>query len=392
MAREKIGRRLFLVLLFIITFFDLNRLGIMPASKIGPPIPIFPQLQIDLLRAESPALVEDAVRETGKMLLEYLVPDESSEPWEINFLLQDLFSDAEPEVIFSFALPPERGMLVVLQKKNDHYFLASYRTDLLPVTKLEKLPLEFDFPVFITREDHQEHLGAFCETTVLTLWKWHDNRLREVFTENIYWEINWLNTWENAQASPAKWFKLNQSLQVTCGKNGEKTRLLVEGSQEYAEAPAKQTTALPAPYEFKTIRTRQVQQEYFWSEDWQHFILRTGRYLPAGAHEPQEVAVLKDLATHLDHLATSDAPETTLEPESNVPQSELKPEREPELDLGPQLEPRKSSNPETTNNSSHDNIYSSDNKMGILPERKTAGYLVMDQQGRIFTILKDELQ
>ncbi len=325
--RRKLFRRLFLFLLLLLTWLDLNRFAVAPVSKIGRAIPIFPQIQIDLLRAKDQALVADAVKETTKMLLQYLVPQDDREPWESRFLFVDLLGDSEPEVIYALTLPPEKGLLVLLQKEGQNYLLVSYRADLLPISKLETLPLTTTPPLFVTREDHQERFGAFCETSVLTVWRWQKNQLKEVFSENIYWEINWLNTWQNPGATPEKWGKLKQAMQVTCQekaqqeedqpKKASQIQLLVEGKQEYSEAstptPAPQATALPAEYQFSTIQTRKIAQTYYWDEEWQSFILRTGFYQPPDKKGTEKIAVLKDLDTHLENLAanTATAPNNT---------------------------------------------------------------------------------
>jgi hypothetical protein len=304
----KLRNRVFLIILLLITWLDLSRFGSMPVSKIGRAIPVFPQLQIDLLRAKEQNLVNDALRETSRTLLQYLVPEHYREPWEAQFLFVDLLGDREPEVVFSFALPPEQGILVLLQKEGQNYYLVSYRTDLLPINKLEKLPLESGLPVFVTREDHQERLGAFCDSAVITLWKWHDNRLREVFTENTNWEINWLNTWQDPKSTPPQWLKLRQAFQITCQEKEGQILLLVEGEQEFSAAPARQAltdqiTGLPAEYEFSLLQNRPISRQYSWDEEWQHFILRTGSYLPPNEDTPQKIAILKDLNDSLETLA-----------------------------------------------------------------------------------------
>ena len=304
----KLRNRVFLIILMLITWLDLSRFGSMPVSKIGRAIPVFPQLQIDLLQAKEQNLVNDALRETSKTLLQYLVPEHWKEPWDAKFLFADILGDGAPEVVFSFALPPEQGILVLLQKEGQNYFLVSYRTDRLPISKLEKLPLEAGLPVFVTREDHQERLGAFCDSAVITLWKWHDNRLREIFTENTAWEINWLNTWQDAKATPPQWLKLRQAFQITCREKEGQILLLVEGEQEFSAAPALQSltaqiTGLPAEYEFSLVQNRRISRQYYWDEEWQHFILRTGSYLPPNEDAPQKIAVLKDLDDSLETLA-----------------------------------------------------------------------------------------
>lgn len=306
--KVKILSRVFLFFLFLITWLDLSKFDTIPVSRIGPPIPVFPQIQIDLLQTQNQGLINDAVQETSKMLLQYLVPQDCKEPWQTNFLFTNLLADNIPEVVFSFSLPPERGLLAVLQKEDNFYFLVFYRDNLLPIAKLESLPLENGQSFLVTKEDHQERLGAFCELSTVTLWKWQRNKLQEIFTENSFWDISWLNTWQDPHAAPLKWLNLKQAYTITCREEEKKILLQVKGQQQFSEAPAQQNASLPAEYQFKTRQSRQITQEYYWDEQWQNFILRTGFHLPSSEEKPREIAILKDLELHLESLADQKSP------------------------------------------------------------------------------------
>jgi hypothetical protein len=305
--KVKILHRVFLFFLLLITWLDLDKFNIIPVSKIGSPIPVVPQIQIDLLQAQNQGLINDAVRETSKLLLQYLVPQDCKEAWQTNFLFADLLADNTPEVVFSFSLPPEKGLLAVLQKEGSFYFLIFYRDNLFPIAKLESLPLKNGQSFLVTKENHQERLGAFCELSTVTLWKWQKNKLHEIFAENSFWDISWLNTWQDPSATPPKWLNLKQALTITY-RGEEKILLQIKGQQQFSEAPAPQNTSLPAEYQFEARQSRQIIQEYYWDEQWQNFILRTGFYLPPGEEKPQEIAILKDLELHLESLAIQKSP------------------------------------------------------------------------------------
>lgn len=300
--KQKLLGRLFLFLLLFLTWLDIAKYNLIPAGKIGEPTPIFPQIQINLLKSNSHSLVNDAAKETSHMLLQYFMPQLAEESWETNFVFADLLSDTEPEVVFSLSLPPDRGILIMLQKKEDYYFIVYYRDDLLPIKKLEVLPQKGEKNFLVTREDHREQLGAFSETSTVKLWKWKEKSLYEVFSENIYWDINWLNSWQDPRANPPQWYNLNQSLSITYRQEEKRILITTKGEQQFGAAPGHKLT-LPAPYEFATLKSRNFTQEYYWDSRWQKFILRNCSYLPAGEKIPREAGVLKDFALHLESLA-----------------------------------------------------------------------------------------
>lgn len=304
--KGKLFNRCFLLLLFLLTWFDLSKFQTVPVGKISEPVPIFPQIQINLLKSKNPLFVNDAIMETAAMLITYFVPHLSKESWEIQHLFLDLIPDNEPEVILSLSLPPDRGILILLQKKDNHYFIAFYQDNLSPIAKLESLPLKNDEVLLVTREEQQKQLGALNQATLVKLWKWHENRLQIAFSENTHWEINWQDTWQEEDPKPEKWFNLTQKLTITYRQEDHQNLLRTKGEQRFLEAPVN-NNAFPAPYQFPSpfslLKIRDVYQEYYWNDHWQKFILKTGFYLPPGQNTPEEIAVLKDLAKNLESLA-----------------------------------------------------------------------------------------
>lgn len=305
--KQKIFNRIFLFLLFFLTWLDLTKFTSIPVSKIGEPIPIFPQIQINLLKSKNPHIVNDAVQETAKMLLKYFIPQLSEESWQTKFIFIDLIPDNEPELVLSLSLPPDKGILILLQKKDHHYFIASFREHFSPITKLEDLSLKNGQVFLVTREEQYNQIGSLNKASLVKLWKWHNNRLQETFTENIHWEINWQDIWESSTSAEApKWYRLTQNFKLSYRWEKEKLYLRTEGKQQFSTAPVN-NTAFPAPYEFpspfSTLKTREILQDYYWDDNWQKFILQTGHYFPPGKITPEEVAILKDLDQHLESLA-----------------------------------------------------------------------------------------
>ena len=305
--KQRIFNRIFLFLLFFLTWLDFTKFTSIPVSKIGEPIPIFPQIQINLLKSNNPRIIDDAIQETAKMLLKYFVPQLSEESWQSKFIFLDLISDNEPELTLALSLPPDKGILILLQKKDNHYFIASFQDHFSPITKLEELSLKNDLVFLVTIEDQQKQIGALNKASILKLWKWQNNRLQETFSENIHWEINWQNNWENSTpAETPKWYCLTQKFKLTYRWEKEKLYLRTEGKQHFSAAPVN-NTAFPAPYDFpspfRVLKTREISQDYYWDNNWQKFILQTCHYLPPGKITPEEVAVLKDLDKHLESLA-----------------------------------------------------------------------------------------
>ncbi|MGI6587573.1 MAG: hypothetical protein ACOX2N_02055 [Peptococcia bacterium] len=238
------------------------------------------------------------------MLLRYFVPHLAHAPWQTDFVFVNLLPNDEPEVALALSLPPQQGILVILQKRTNYYFIASCQDNLYPITKLEVLPFKNKQDFLITKEDQQEQGDVFNKSSPVKIWLWNENNLQETFAENTSWEIFWQDLTSEAQ----KWYHLQQNLTINYRQIGKKTIIKTEGKQQFSEAPIKNTIfPLHYTYEcstpFTILKLRPISQEYYWDDHWKKFILQTGFYLPPGENTPQEIAILKDLTQHLKSLA-----------------------------------------------------------------------------------------
>ncbi len=298
---RKILTQLFIFFLLFLTYMHLQSFKTVETNGlICNPLPVFPQLQINMLKLNNEDMVNDALKETEKILLKYLRPTLQDEAWETKFVFADLLADEEPEVVVTLTLSPDTGIITILQKQNDHYILLYYLDNLLPITNLQKLKLTSGKEFLLTHECHNELTGAFCETHMLKIWGWQNNNLKAVWAENSYWEINWLNTWENPQAQPIKWHKLLQNLTVACYSASQ--TIEVTGKQSHYEAPGSTQVRLPKSSDFILQKERSITASYYWQDKWQSFVLATGKLKQSGTNQLEDVAILKDMENYLESM------------------------------------------------------------------------------------------
>lgn len=304
--KDKLLTQLFFFCLLLLTWWNVNdlRQALPTAAKIGAPLPVFPGIQIDFMRSEDPVIVEDALSETSRMLVRYISPALTNEAWQPSFVFIDLFGDSEEELVVSMALPPDIGYLAVIAKQSGQYTLYYYLDNLLPLGKISKIDLPNHKNLLVTREEHDEKMGSYSETKTLKLWNWQGNALKEVWSEHSYWEMSWLNTWENSQSTPLQWSKLVQDLSIYYEATPS-PHIKVEGEQYLHQADFKEFEILPAPYDFNLEMQRKVEAVYNWNEEWQRFILDS-KTLQLPGEPAQEVALIKDLGFHLESLVKAE--------------------------------------------------------------------------------------
>ncbi|PKM90983.1 MAG: hypothetical protein CVU87_00250 [Firmicutes bacterium HGW-Firmicutes-12] len=304
--KNKLLTQLLIFSLLFLTWWSIEDLKPpMPvSSKISSLIPIFPSVQIDFLLSENTSYVEEALDQTAKTLIQYISPELSDESWQSQCIFLDLLGDRDQELVVSLTLSPDRGYLALVNKQNGQYTLYYYLDNLLPLGKIDRLNLPGNKDILVTREDHNERMGAYTETKTLKLWTWQDNTLRQLWSENSFWEMNWINTWENPNANPRIWSKLVQDLTVSYEVTPV-TTVKIEGEQFYYKSPASEYETLPPPYKFQEQTKRSIEASFRWNEEWQRFVLNTG-LLTLPDSNPQRIAILKDMEAQLEAMVIAE--------------------------------------------------------------------------------------
>jgi len=299
---RKLLVQLFLFILLFSTLWEVENLRqIAVTSKITNPIPVFPNLQVEMLKSQNREVAADALEEIARTLINYLEPELAKEVWDCRFLFVDLLPGDAAELAVTLTLTPDRGVLVLLQKQNNHYILLYYLDNLLPLNKIDSFALPDGRQILTTREEYKERTGAYTESKITKLWTWKDKALHVVWAENSFWELNWLNTWQDPQSKTLKWYKLIQETGIAYQEKPQ-VSIVTKTRQSYSQCPA-ELQVLPPEAQFKQITQREISEEYHWSEEWQRFIIKSGTVLAQSQSPQQKAAVLKDMENHLEYLA-----------------------------------------------------------------------------------------
>lgn len=302
---RKFITQLFLFLLLFSTWWEVENMHYIATSgKVTGQIPVFSIRQVEMLKSTDPQIASEALEATARSLINYLEPELSRETWDCSFLFLNLLPDEAAELAITLTLTPDRGVLVLLQKQNNHYILLYYLDNLLPLTKMDKFTLPGGREILATREVHKERTGAYSESKMVKLWTWKDAALHVVWSENSFWEMHWLNTWQNPQSKPLKWFRLVQEAGISYHSEPQPA-VILKAAQSYYDCPTEKES-LPSELEFKLITQREINEKYYWSEEWQRFIIKTGTLLAKVNTPAQKVAILKDMEKHLESLSVQD--------------------------------------------------------------------------------------
>ncbi len=286
------------------------------SGKISNTIPAFPSLQAEMLKSSNRQDATSALEEIARTLINYLEPELAKETWDCSFLFADLLPGEADELVLTLSLPPDRGVLVLLQQQKNHYVLLYYLDNLLPLTKMDKIALPDGREILSTREEHQERTGAFSESRLIKLWTWKNNTLQVVWSDMSYWETNWLSTWQDPNSQELKWYKLIQEAGITYQVE-PRPSVIIQGRQSYYQCPTDKVT-LPSQEKFSLIKQRDIKEVYYWSDEWQRFTIGTAT-IPAQNDQPaQKVCILKDMENHLESLADNQQAYEVIGPDGRI--------------------------------------------------------------------------
>ena len=192
--KKRLLSQLLIFIVLALAWFDLQVLyKELMTAKISGPLPVFPDIQIQLLQSPDPKLNNDALAAMQKSLLQYFAPDLIDKPWQTQYVFVNLSGTQRqpaPDIVITLSLPPDRGILTVLHKQNSSYVLLCYRDNLLPIIELGNLSIRDNDEIFFTQEYQDESKDANNETRILKVWGWKNNNLKILRSEEYMLQIN----------------------------------------------------------------------------------------------------------------------------------------------------------------------------------------------------------
>lgn len=170
----------------------------------------------------------------------------------------DIYATQGEEILVAVSLPPDQGILGVVGKSTGGYIVIAVIEDLVPVTNIGIINLPgMDHPAVVIEEYLNELTGAFFEMARLTVYGAVEGQLQRLWQREKYVKAYWNEQWDNRTP---RWLQHFEQVDIRFYRDGQ---IMGQGEKQFLVSEVK-SAALPAPEQFKLIKTEPVQFNYRW--------------------------------------------------------------------------------------------------------------------------------
>ena len=168
--------------------------------------------------------------------------------------------------------------------------VAAYTADgnirFVPVPELKK-------EIVIVREQVNQSLGSFEQSDILRGYVFDGKEYQDVLNTPQKIESSWNNLWNKGELQePSLWRRVTEETESKW-TGGEEPSLTITRYQSYLESDDKREGEVPADDTFQEKDSRVVVERFYWSDEWNRFILDEAVETATG----QPVAIIENLAS-----------------------------------------------------------------------------------------------
>ncbi len=206
-------------------------------------------------------------------------------------VMGDVSGDENKDAVFVLRLSPKNTVIVVYEAVDTKYKYSSIVDNFFEVKALQIMPLKKEEKsLIIVREYADQMLGAFETGTFLRIYHWQEEGFELVLNVVEDSRAYWNEMWDKENTSKEKYWLSILSLGEVVWKNGEYPVVELTSEQKYLKSV--ETNKVDIPGDFSTQKERVINQKYYWSEKWQHFIIREAKEKSTG----EKIAILENKA------------------------------------------------------------------------------------------------
>ena len=250
-------------------------------------------LTLDLVRdRENP--------ESRKKIAEIVLNDagvsdqyQPEEVMSIRTFYGDLTGDNNEDLVIVTEIGPTVSYIsAYAQDGNNFTFLDSIG----PMATIENLELtkapSLDRDFIVVRENINQKIGAFENSTYYKFYIWDNENLREagVLPERV--RTDWNLAWDSQnQTSPSDWRRIGMDADIAI-QDPVNSELLITLYQRYLKSSDTANKSVPADDTYSVIAERTIPATLKWSPEWLYFIVSEKIDNATG----EKVAVIEDMA------------------------------------------------------------------------------------------------
>lgn len=215
-----------------------------------------------------------------------------AETTALTVIYGDVVGDKQDDAIFIVKTSPKNTIVATYEKINDTYKYSALVDDFFDIKAIQVVPVENQKNIILIREHADQMLGSYEDSVFLRAYKWDNSKFKLILNVLENYKAYWNELWDNNKPKEeTHWLVIKQDVKVNW-KNNKYNTLYVKQKQMYEKSNETNTVNMPFENDFQNIKQREVLQIYYWSTQWQHFILGEGKEIKTG----KKVAILEDMS------------------------------------------------------------------------------------------------
>lgn len=208
-------------------------------------------------------------------------------------------TNSEDNAVVTLNFGPKNTVVAVYRSDGSVYEFAGDLGDFYGVQNVTFVPVEgLGKDVVIVQERINQSLGSFEQTDVVKGYVYDGEEYQSVLNTPQKIESSWNDIWNKGLDNPSLWRRITEETENKW-VDGENPYFQVTRYQTYLESDNKDEMVEPEDDTFEQKEKRVVVEQFYWSEEWQRFILKEAIEKATG----EKVAIVENLQASAYQLA-----------------------------------------------------------------------------------------
>ncbi len=198
--------------------------------------------------------------------------------------------EGRPEAVIALQFSPKNTIVAVYSPTEDGYTYVGDLGEFYDVRTIEFMPIRsLGRSAVIIREDANQNIGAFEESSFVRGYLYDNGTFREVLSIPESIKASWNDLWTNDGQSNIRWQRITQNTDASWTDVNFPVLDMVY-YQAHSISSNTEDKNIPEDSTFTPIKERVETEQFYWSDAWRRFILSEKIDNQSG----QTVAVIED--------------------------------------------------------------------------------------------------
>lgn len=208
-------------------------------------------------------------------------------------------TNREDNAVVTLNFGPKNTVVAAYRSDGSVYEFTGDLGDFYGVENITFVPVEgLGKEVIIIQERINQSLGSFEQTDVMRGYVYDGNKYQSVLNTPQKIQSSWNDIWNKGLDNPSLWRRITEETENKW-VGGKEPYFQVTRYQTYLESDNKDEMVEPEDDTFEQKKERVVVEQFYWSEEWQRFILKEAIEKETG----QKVAIVENLQASAYQLA-----------------------------------------------------------------------------------------